>query len=50
MSDKSGRPLFFDMRIEGVSLVNSEKEEIGALLDRNGGKLDKLIASLKSFG
>jgi len=50
VSDKSGRDLFFDMRIEGVSLVNSEKEEIGALLDRNGGNIDRMIADLKKFG
>ena len=50
VSDKSGRDLFFDMRIEGVSLVNSEKEEIGALLDRRGGNLDQLISDLNSMG
>ena len=50
VSDKSGRDLFFDMRIEGVSLVNSEKEEIGALLDRRGGNLDLLISDLKNLG
>ena len=50
VSDKSGKPKFFDMRIEGVSLVNSEKDEIGSLLDRNGGNIDKLIATLNSLG
>jgi len=50
VSDKSGKPKFFEMRIEGISLLNSEKEEIGALLDRNGGNLDKMIADLKTFG
>ena len=50
VSDKSGRDLFFDMRIEGVSLVNSEKEEIGAMLEKRRGNLDKLIADLKKAG
>ena len=50
VSDKSGRDLFFDLRIEGVSLLNSEKEEVGALYDKNGGNLDALIASLKKLG
>lgn len=50
VSDKSGRDLFFDMRIEGVSLVNSEKEEIGAMLDKRGGNLDRLIADLNKLG
>ena len=50
VSDKSGRDLFFDMRIEGVSLVNSEKEEIGAMLEKRRGNLDKLIADLRKAG
>ena len=50
VSDKSGKDLFFDMRIEGISLVNSEKQEIGAMLEKRGGNLDRLIADLKKLG
>lgn len=47
VSDRTGRPLFFNMTIEGVSLLLSEREEIGALLDRNGGNIDAMIAALQ---
>ena len=50
VSDRSGKDLFFDMVIEGVSLRLSERTEIGAILDRNGGNIDKLIADLKRAG
>ncbi len=50
VSGKSGRDLFFDMRIEGVSLINSEKEEIGALLEKNRGNIDAMIADLRRSG
>ena len=50
VSDRSGRDLFFDMVIEGISLRNSERTEIGAMLDRNRGSIDGLIADLKKSG
>jgi phospholipid transport system substrate-binding protein len=50
VSDRSGRDLFFDMVIEGVSLRLSERTEIGAMLDRNGGNIDALIADVKRAG
>lgn len=50
VSDKSGSPRFFDMIIEGISLRLSEKEEIGAMLDRRKGNLDQLISDLKTAG
>lgn len=48
--DRSGRPLFIDMLIEGVSLVISERAEIGAILDRNGGSIDATIRTLRRMG
>lgn len=48
--DRSGRPLFIDMLIEGVSLVISERAEIGAILDRNGGSIDATIRTLRGMG
>ena len=48
VGDKSGRQLFFNIIIEGVNMLASERTEVGALLDQNGGNIDKLIAALKT--
>ena len=50
VSSKSGKDLFFNMFIEGVNLLLTERTEIGAFLDRNGGNIDKMIADLKKAG
>ncbi|MEO0568940.1 MAG: ABC transporter substrate-binding protein [Pseudomonadota bacterium] len=50
VSDRSGKDLFFDLVIEGVSLRLSERTEITAIMDRNGGSIDKTIADLKRSG
>ena len=50
VSDRSGKDLFFDMIIEGVSLRLSERTEIGAMLDRRNGDIDALIADLRTAG
>ena len=47
VSDASGRKLMFDLIIEGISLLRLEREEIGTMLDRRGGDINKLIAHLK---
>ncbi|MDE4133061.1 ABC transporter substrate-binding protein [Phaeobacter sp. QD34_3] len=47
VSDRSGKDLFFNMYIEGVNLLLTERTEIGALLDRNRGDIDKMISELK---
>jgi len=48
VSDASGRNLMFDLIIEGISLLRLEREEIGIMLDRRGGDINKLIAHLKN--
>jgi phospholipid transport system substrate-binding protein len=48
VSDKSGRSLFFNIIIEGVNMLASERAEIGAMLDKSGGDIDKLIKALKT--
>ncbi len=48
VSDKSGRKLFFNLIIEGVNMLASERAEIGALLDQQGGDIDRLSAALAS--
>lgn len=47
VSDRTGRDLFFNMFIEGVNLLLTERTEIGAIIDRNGGDIDKMIADLE---
>ena len=48
VSDRSGRDLFFNMFIEGINLLLTERTEVGALLDRNGGNIDAMIRDLKT--
>jgi len=50
VSDRSGSPKIFNIIIEGVNTLTSERAEIGALLDRNGGSVAKLTAALKRAG
>lgn len=50
VSDRSGRNRFFDLVIEGVSLLTTERTEIGAMLDRRRGNVDQLIADLRATG
>ncbi len=46
VSEATGRPLFFNIVIEGVNMLLSERAEIQAMLDQRGGDLDRLIADL----
>lgn len=48
VGDKSGKNLFFNIIIEGVNMLASERTEIGSILDKNGGSIDKLIAELNA--
>ncbi len=50
VSDRSGKDLFFDMVIEGVSLRLTERTEIGAMLDRRQGNIDAMIQDLRKAG
>jgi phospholipid transport system substrate-binding protein len=50
VSDKSGRDLFFNMYIEGVNMLATERTEIGAMLDARRGNIDLLIEDLKTAG
>ena len=50
VSNGSGQPRFFNLIIEGINLATTEAEEIGALLDRNGGNIDAMIADLRGAG
>lgn len=50
VSDKSGRDKFYNMFIEGVNLLLTERTEIGAMLDRRKGSIDKMTADLSKAG
>lgn len=50
VSDKSGRDKFYNMFIEGVNLLLTERTEIGAMLDARKGNLDQLIKDLNRTG
>lgn len=48
VSDRTGTELFFNMFIEGVNLLLTERTEIGAMIDRRGGNIDAMIQDLRS--
>ncbi|MEL6808858.1 MAG: ABC transporter substrate-binding protein [Pseudomonadota bacterium] len=50
VSNRTGRDLFFNMFIEGINLLLTERAEVGALIDRNGGNIDGMIRDLKAAG
>ncbi|NEX45981.1 MlaC/ttg2D family ABC transporter substrate-binding protein [Pseudotabrizicola algicola] len=47
VSDRSGKDLFFNIIIEGVNMLASERTEIGAMLDRRRGDINGLIEDMK---
>lgn len=50
VSDRSGRDKFFNIYIEGVNLLLTERTEIGSMLDKRGGDINALIRDLQSVG
>ncbi|QQA42605.1 ABC transporter substrate-binding protein [Pelagovum pacificum] len=46
ISDGSGQAKMFNLVVEGVNMLLSERTEIAALLDRNGGNVDAMIAAI----
>ncbi|HRO14211.1 MAG TPA: ABC transporter substrate-binding protein [Paracoccus sp. (in: a-proteobacteria)] len=50
VSDRSGRPRFFNLIIEGVNMLATEREEIRAMLARNRGDIAALTAALQQAG
>lgn len=47
VSDRSGSAKVFNVIIEGINLLTTERTEIQALLDRQGGSVSKLTSALK---
>ncbi len=48
VSDGSGEARVFNLIIQGINMRTTEAEEIGAMLDRNRGDLDAMIADLRN--
>lgn len=48
VSDRSGSPKVFNVIIEGVNMLTTERAEVGALLDRAGGSISRLTQDLRS--
>ncbi len=48
--ERGGKQQMFDLYIEGISMIKSEREEVGSMLDRSGRKIDKLIKKLNAAG
>jgi phospholipid transport system substrate-binding protein len=47
VSDRGGRGVeLIDITIEGISLLQSQRQEFGAMLEKRGGDVDTLIADL----
>ncbi len=50
VSDKTGQPRFFNLIIEGVNMLASEREEIRAMMARRKGDVNAVIADLQQAG
>lgn len=50
VSDRGGSERFFNMYIEGVNLLLTERTEVQAMLDARGGNVDRLIRDLPRAG
>jgi len=50
VSDRSGSNRFFNLIIEGVNVLAAERQEIGTMLERRGGNLDRMIQDLQQIG
>ena len=48
VSNRSGKLLFFNMFIEGINMLLSERTEIGAMLDRRRGNIEKVMEDLQN--
>ena len=48
VSNKSGKLLFFNIFIEGINMLLSERTEIGAMLDKRRGNIKKVMEDLQN--
>ena len=47
VSNKSGKLLFFNIFIEGINMLLSERTEIGAMLDKRRGDINEVMKDLQ---
>jgi len=45
----AGRTVMLNLTVEGISMLATERKEIAALLDKNGNRIDRLIAALATY-
>jgi phospholipid transport system substrate-binding protein len=50
VSDRSGSNRFFNLIIGGVNVLAAERQEIGTMLERRGGDLNRMIEDLRQAG
>lgn len=50
VTDRSGSDKFFNILLEGVNLLLTERSEIGSLLDQRRGDLNQLITDMRKLG
>ena len=48
VSNRSGKLLFFNMFIEGINMLLSERTEIGAMLDKRRGDIQRVMEDLQN--
>lgn len=48
VSERGGSPKVVNIIIEGVSMLTNERAEVGAMLETEGGDLDRLIARMRA--
>ncbi len=48
--ETGGQLKFFDLYVEGVKLISTERSEVRAVLDRSGGSVGKLAQALDKMG
>ena len=49
VSDRSGEVKIFNIIIDGINLLSSERTEIGVMLDNRKGNIDVLSSDLRSM-
>lgn len=49
VSDRGGKQRFFNIYIEGINMLLTERTEVGAMLDKRKGDINALIADLKKL-
>ncbi len=50
VSDRTGKSLFFNMYVEGINMLLTERAEVGAMLDKRKGDIDAMILDLAKAG